>query len=219
MAHIHIDSELLLHHLPASAFDTAFQLETVLDENKNPLLFAVGSDKKLRAFRRDEHGSFLPINLSAKLGVQGNVDSFGVTQYGDVLFLVVSTSTAEGGTSLSVLSPFKTSELLAEDAVLRGKVLKNYDDLSKLQIRKLHIVSLAQCSMSDFSRLILLQNKPNSEEWPLLTAVYHDTVGNYQEDAKVSIAHNMPSSNSSSQLGLRPSGRSDLTSRYSVGVE
>jgi len=80
-------------------------------------------------------------------------------------------------------------------------------------------VSLAQCSMSDFSRLILLQNKPNSEEWPLLTAVYHDTVGNYQEDAKVSIAHNMPSSNSSSQLGLRPSGRSDLTSRYSVGVE
>lgn len=192
MAHIHVDSELLLHHLPASAFNTAFQLETVLDENKNPLIFAVGSDKKLRAFKREEHGSFLPINLSAKLGVQGNVESFAVAQYGDVLFLVLSTSTTESGTSLSVLSPFKTSELLAADAILRGKVLKNYSDLSKLQIRKLHIVSVARCSMSDFTQLILLQNKPNSEKWPLLTAVYHNTVGNHQQDAKVSFAHNMP---------------------------
>jgi len=65
---------------------------------------------------------------------------------------------AESRTSLSVLSPFKTSELLAEDTVLRGKALKNYDDPSKLQIRKLHI------------------NKPNSEKRPLPRAVYHDTI-------------------------------------------
>ncbi|KAF8309552.1 hypothetical protein DL93DRAFT_1711422 [Clavulina sp. PMI_390] len=166
MAHIHVDSELLLHHLPASAFDTTFHIGSVLDKNKNPLLFAIGSDKKLRAFKRDISGTFLPVDVSAKLGL-GAVESFAVAQHGSVIFLVLSSHTAEQGTSVTVLSPFTVSELLGADAAFRAKVLQNHDNLSKIHVSRLHI------------------NKPDSESWPLLVAIYRNGDGLAQNDAKV----------------------------------
>jgi hypothetical protein len=143
MAQVHVDSEPLLHCMPASVFNSSFKFTAVLDESSKPLIFTVGQDKRFYVLKENQRGSFVQIDLTDKLGISGEVDAFAITQSTSTsrtLFIAAATRSESGDTKLYVLEPIVPAGLTPE-ANLRRKLLLNADPPTSICISKMYIVS------------------------------------------------------------------------------
>lgn len=136
VAVVSIDSELMLHQLPAGQFSSSHKFAAVLDENLQPLIFAINSDKILYALKRNNSGSYTKVNLSESLHLDDPVEAFSVTQsLGPArhLFIAVATYSEFSGTKLSVIRP-----LLPQDISSTNLLREKYDTGESLDTMKIH---------------------------------------------------------------------------------
>ncbi|KAL1865938.1 hypothetical protein VTK73DRAFT_5000 [Phialemonium thermophilum] len=161
MAHVSVQSQLMLHYSAEEVAPLSELFTVVRDEHSEALVFSKGNDGKFYMMKDNRSsGSNELVDLSKKLQMTGHVRTFAVSQDRDLTIHVV---VAEAGTSpnetkIHILKPFKPSDMawLAED------------DLSK---RILH----GPVCQYNIER-ILLGNSDDAQGRPLVAAVYTDGV-------------------------------------------
>ncbi|KZS87301.1 hypothetical protein SISNIDRAFT_491158 [Sistotremastrum niveocremeum HHB9708] len=159
MSNIHVDSELMLHMMPAQVITTARRFTAVHDEAHRPLLFSLSSTGRLLAIKSDGQGNHLIVNLSDVLGISGVAEAFAVTQSTTVdgtLFVAFATKSGTNTSNLHVLSPLSPKDLDLPAAELKKKLLSSTGQPQNAQITQLHL------------------NASTDGSYPLLVAIYTD---------------------------------------------
>lgn len=144
MANIHVDSELMLHMMPAQPITTARRFTAVHDESHNPLLFSISSDGHFLAIKSDGCGRNVIIDLSNILNIRDTAHAFAVSQSTDnsgMIFVAFATENGPYTSNLHVFSPLRPNDLDLPGTELRKKLLISSGQTQKARITQLHMVS------------------------------------------------------------------------------
>ncbi|KAI0915914.1 hypothetical protein AcV5_010466 [Taiwanofungus camphoratus] len=162
MANIHVDSELMLHMMPAQPITTARRFTAVHDESHNPLLFSISSDGHFLAIKSDGCGRNVIIDLSNILNIRDTAHAFAVSQSTDnsgMIFVAFATENGPYTSNLHVFSPLRPNDLDLPGTELRKKLLISSGQTQKARITQLHM------------------NRSTNGSYPLLVSVYTDPNG------------------------------------------
>lgn len=82
MAEIRFDSNAIVHQMAAKPItsESASPFVSILDKDSCPLILCVGNNEKFYALQANNTGTFIPVDLTAKLGISDKVQAFAVSQ-------------------------------------------------------------------------------------------------------------------------------------------
>ncbi|KAF8956273.1 hypothetical protein BDZ97DRAFT_1852590 [Flammula alnicola] len=170
MADIRYDGEAMLHQMPTSLISSHSKFVSVLDKDRRPLVFCASHDLKFTVLQANSTGSFVLIDLSAKLNISGDVQAIAVAQHQESLLLHIAVATGSTSTQsqIHILKPIAPDFIGVTDADLRKASLPQNTSPQNVRITDFHINSALK-----------------QGQWPLLVALWRPASGGAQDDAKV----------------------------------
>ncbi|KZS87393.1 hypothetical protein SISNIDRAFT_491059 [Sistotremastrum niveocremeum HHB9708] len=123
MSNVHVDSEVMLHMMPAQAITPARRSTAVHDEAHRPLSFPFSSTGLFLAIKSDGQGNHLIVNLSDN----------------GTLFAAFATKGATNYSNVHVLSPISPKDLDLPAAELKKKLLISVGQPQNANITQLHL--------------------------------------------------------------------------------
>lgn len=152
MADIRYDGEAMLHQMPTSLISSHSKFVSVLDKDRRPLVFCASHDLKFNVLQANSTGSFVLIDLSAKLNISGDVQAIAVAQHQDTLLLHIAVATGSTSTpsQIHILKPITPDFIGVTDADLRKALLPQSTSPQNVRITDFHIVRT-------FSRLVAVE--------------------------------------------------------------
>jgi len=145
MAEIRFDSDAMVHQMAAKPItsESASRFVSVLDKDSHPLILCVGNNERFYALQANDTGTFIPVDLSAKLGINDRVQAFAVSQNlsSNKLHIAFATgATRLSQSTIHILDAIPPTFVDVKDEDLRRALLSNSAPPSDVRITDFHIV-------------------------------------------------------------------------------
>ncbi|KAG5651140.1 hypothetical protein H0H81_009732 [Sphagnurus paluster] len=154
MTEIRFDSDAMVHQMAAKPItsESASQFVSVLDIHHRPLVLCVGNNERFYALQENDTGTFISVDLSAKLGISDKVQAFAVSQNqtSSKLYIAFATgATTSSQSTIHILDAIPPTFVDVKDEELRRSLLSNSTPPSNVRIADFHIVRRYPSERSD----------------------------------------------------------------------